>query len=176
MRRETAAAVAGLGATVILACRNLDAAEATAREIRCVGRRSSACKAGTTRAKRRQQHAGANVLVGPQLDLADPNSIRFALLRVILLHICIQSNKYCTSSEMDLGHAQTVCAGVRGEQVAAAHPRQQRRRKLCDTEKDRPGRAALDTGTGLLLIDWCLTCSPSSCEPLRLLKTREACS
>ncbi|CAL8464655.1 g4190 [Coccomyxa elongata] len=55
--RETALALAGMGATVVLAVRNQEAGQDTAAMIR-------------------QVHPGAKVEVGPKLELAQPSSIR----------------------------------------------------------------------------------------------------
>jgi NAD(P)-dependent dehydrogenase (short-subunit alcohol dehydrogenase family) len=56
--RETAAALAGMGARVVMACRNLNAAEKVAEEIRA-------------------KHPGASVVVGPcALDLGSQDSVK----------------------------------------------------------------------------------------------------
>ncbi|GAB4813415.1 hypothetical protein N2152v2_000461 [Parachlorella kessleri] len=55
--KETAAALAALGATVVLACRNVELAAQVAADIR-------------------RQHPGSKVEVGPQLDLASQRSVR----------------------------------------------------------------------------------------------------
>jgi NAD(P)-dependent dehydrogenase (short-subunit alcohol dehydrogenase family) len=55
--RETAAALAIKGATVIMACRNIQLAEQVAETIR-------------------SEHPGALIIVGPKLDLASQESVR----------------------------------------------------------------------------------------------------
>lgn len=69
-RRETAAALAGDGATVVLGCRNLEKAEEVVKEIR-------------------RRHPQAQVVVGPEpLDLARPDSVRYAPLTLQVTKRC----------------------------------------------------------------------------------------
>lgn len=83
--RETAAALAGMGATVIMACRNVELAQAVAQEIRLVeSLRLRRCDCHHCLGETGHHDAwlvcrsvlpGASVIMGPRLDLADQGSV-----------------------------------------------------------------------------------------------------